>query len=94
MNIRQDACFRDGTELEQFGELLVASNSQLEMTRSDSRLSVITGGVSGQFEDFCREIFEDGGEVDRSTLIDSIGNIGFFESLEDASDGELEAGSH
>jgi len=94
MNIRQDTGFGDSTELKQFGELLVASNGQLKVTRSDSSLFMITGSVSRQLEDFGGEIFEDGCEVDRGTLIDSIREIGLSESLEDASDGELEAGSH
>jgi len=54
---------------------------------------MITGSVSRQLEDFGGEIFEDGCEVDWGALIDSIREIGFSESLEDTSDGELETGS-
>lgn len=37
------------------------------MTGDDTGLLVVTGGVSGQLEDFSSEVLEDGSEVDRST---------------------------
>lgn len=37
------------------------------MTGDDTGLLVVTGGVSGQLEDFSSEVLEDGSEVDGST---------------------------
>jgi hypothetical protein len=34
------------------------------VTRDDTLLLVVTSSVTGQFENFSREIFEDGSEVD------------------------------
>ena len=48
----------------EFVQLLVVPDGELEMTRYDTLLLVITRGVAGEFEDLSRQVFEDGGEVD------------------------------
>lgn len=44
--------------------LLVVTDSKLKVTRDNTLLLVITGGVTGQLEDFGGKILEDGREVD------------------------------
>ena len=44
--------------------LFVVSDGELEVTRHDTVLLVIAGGVASEFEDLGSEVFKDGGEVD------------------------------
>ena len=44
--------------------LLIVADGELEMTRHDTVLLVVTSGIASQFKDFGGEIFEDGCEVD------------------------------
>ena len=44
--------------------LLVVSDGELKVTRHDTVLLVITGGVTREFEDLGSKIFKDGSEVD------------------------------
>ncbi len=45
-------------------ELLVIADCQLQVTRDDTRLLVVTGSVTGELEDLGGEVLEDGCEVD------------------------------
>lgn len=59
------------------------------MSGDDSGLLVILGGISGEFENFSSEIFEDGSEIDGSTSSDSLRVSSGLEESGDSSDGEL-----
>jgi hypothetical protein len=52
------------TITEQFVQLFVVTDGELQVTRNDTLLLVVTSSVTGQFENFSREVFEDGSEVD------------------------------
>ena len=45
-------------------QLFVATDGQLEMARSDTLDLEILGSIACQFQDFCGQILEDGGDVD------------------------------
>jgi len=62
------------------------------MTGDDSRLLVIPGGVSSQFEDFSGQILEDGSKVHRCTSSDSLGVVTLAEKSVDTTDRELKTG--
>ena len=51
----------DGSE--EFVELFIVTYGELEMTRDDTGLLVVTSGVTGKFEDFSSEVYleSDGG---------------------------------
>lgn len=51
--------------------LLVVSDGELEVTRHDTVLLVITGGVASEFEDLGSEVFEDGSEVDYAIRVNT-----------------------
>jgi hypothetical protein len=53
---------RDVTE--EFVELFVVADCELQVTRNDSGLLVVAGCVSCEFEDFSCEVLEDCCEVD------------------------------
>lgn len=44
--------------------LFIVSNGELQVTRNDTLLLVITSGIAGKLEDFGSEIFENGSEID------------------------------
>ena len=45
-------------------ELLVTADGELQVARRNTLDLKILGGVARQFEDFCSQVLEDGGEVD------------------------------
>lgn len=47
-------------------EFLVTSDSELQMSRSDTLDLEILGGITSEFENFGSEVFEDGSDVDSS----------------------------
>jgi hypothetical protein len=53
-------------------QLLVVPDGQLQVSGDDTRLLVVSGGVTSQLEDLGREVLEDGGEVDGGTSSDSL----------------------
>lgn len=55
-------------------------------------LFVVPGGVSSQLEDFGRQIFHDGGEIDRGTGADALRVVAFPEETVDPPHGELQPG--
>ena len=57
----------DGDAGEELVQLFVVPHGELEMTRDDPCLLVISGGVTGQLEDFGRKVLKDSSEVDRGT---------------------------
>lgn len=68
MDVGQDTTLCDRDVSEKFVQFLIVSDGELEMTRDDTGLLVIAGSVASQFEDFSREVLENGSEVDGSTL--------------------------
>jgi hypothetical protein len=48
----------------------------------DARLLVVAGGVASELEYLGREVFEDGGEVDRGAGADTLGVVALFEDPE------------
>jgi hypothetical protein len=57
MNVRQHASLSNSDVSQKFVQFLIVPNGQLEMARDDTRLLVVTGGISSQFKDFGSEIF-------------------------------------
>jgi len=52
---------------EKLVQFLIVSDCELEMTGDDTGLLVIASGVTGKFENFSGEVFENGSEVHRGT---------------------------
>ena len=63
VDVGKDATKCDGSS-DQGVQLFITANCQLQMTRSDALDLEIFGGVAGKFEDFGREVFEDGSNID------------------------------
>ena len=52
MNVGQNTTLRDCDVSEKLVQFLIVSDGELQMTRDDTGLLVITSGVTSQLEDF------------------------------------------
>ena len=93
LDVRENTALGDGYTLEQFVELLVIADSQLQVTRVDSRFLVVASGVSSQLQDLSCQVFHDGGQVDRSASTNAVGIVAFAKVTVDSADGELQTSS-
>ena len=88
---RYNSSLRDDDVAEQLVELLIVADGELQVTGDDTRLLVVTGGVSSELEDLGGEVLEDGGEVDGCSSSDTLGVVTLAEETVDTTDGELES---
>ncbi len=51
MNVGEDTALSDGDVAEELVQLLIVADSELKMTRNDTSLLIVTGGVTGQLKD-------------------------------------------
>ena len=66
MNVGEDTTLGDGDVTKKFVQLFVIADSELEMTRDNTGLFVITGSISSQLEDLSCKVLKDRSKVDRS----------------------------
>jgi hypothetical protein len=77
VNVWQDASLSDCDVSQKFVELLIVSNSELQMARDDTSLFVVTSGVAGKFENLGRKVLQDSSEIDWSAGTDTLRIIAF-----------------
>lgn len=65
MNIWQDTTLSDSDVTQQFVQLFVITDSELEMARDDAGLFVVTRGITSQLENFSSQVFEDSSQIYR-----------------------------
>ena len=87
-NVGEDTTLRDDDGSEELVELLVVADSELEVTGNDTRLLVVTGGVTGELEDLGGEVLEDGSEVDGGAGTDTLGVVAALQETVDTTDGD------
>ena len=56
MNVGQDTSLCDGYTAEQFVELLVVADGELDVAWDDAGFLVVASGVAGKFEDLGSEV--------------------------------------
>ncbi|KAA8587053.1 hypothetical protein FQN60_000889, partial [Etheostoma spectabile] len=56
LDVGQDTALGNGHTAKQFVQLLIVAHSQLEVTRDDTSLLVVSGGVASQLQDLSGEI--------------------------------------
>lgn len=93
LDVGKDTTLGYGDAGEEFVELLVVPDGELEMPRDDPGLLVVPGGVAGQLENLSGQIFHDGGQVDGCTGSYPLGVVTLPQETVDPPDGELESGS-
>jgi hypothetical protein len=92
VNVGQDTTLSNGNVSEQLVQLFIVSNGQLQVTRNDTSLLVVTSSVSSQFENFSHEVFQDGSEVNGSTGTNTLSVVSLAEQSVDTTDRELQTG--
>lgn len=93
LNVGQNTTLGDGDAGEQFVELLVVADGELQMAGNDPALLVVTGSVSRKLEDLSCQVLHDGGQVHRGTGSDALGIVALPQVTVDTSHGELEPGT-
>lgn len=91
LNVGQNTTLGDGHSREKFVQLLVVADGELEMTRNDPGLLVVTSGIACQLENFSGQVFHDGCEIHGCTGTNSLGVISFPQQTMDTSDRELKS---
>ena len=92
VDVRKDTSGGDGDSSQKAVEFLVVLYCKSNVTGDDTALLVVTGGVSGQLQDFSTQVFEDGSQVNGGTGSHSGGVLSLTEVTSDTTDRELQTG--
>ena len=63
LDVGQNTTLSDGNSGEQFVQLLIVTDGELQMSRDDTGLLVVTGSIAGELEYLSCQVFHDSGEV-------------------------------
>merc|ERR550514_2216478 len=94
VDVGENTTGSDGGILEKFGELLIVSDGELDVSWDDSTLLGVLGGVACELEDLSGEVLKDGGKIDWGTSSNSLGVSSILQESGESSDWELKSGSH
>lgn len=92
MNVWQNTTLCDCDVSKKLVQLLIVSDGELQMTRDDTSLLVVTSGIASKFEDFSSEVLKNSGEVDWSTSTDTLSIVALSQETMDTTDRECETG--
>ena len=92
LDVGQDTTLSDGDFTQQFVELLVVADGQLQVTRDDARLLVVPGRVARQLQDLGCQVFQHRRQVHRGPGPDPLGIVTLAEKAVHSAHGELEPG--
>ena len=93
MDVGENTTGSDSGTTHKLVELVVVSDSHLDVSGDDSGSLEILSGVSGKLENLSGEVLEDGSEVDGGSGSNSGGEFTGLHVSGDSSDGELESSS-
>ena len=93
LDVGENASVGDGGLSDHLVELLVVSDSELDVTGNDSLLLGLDSGISGKLDDLAAKVLEDGGGEDTGTLSDLVGVAASLDHGVDAANGERDVGS-
>lgn len=91
VDVGEDTSLSDGDTGQQTVQFFVIADGQLQVTRVDASLLVVTGSISSQFQNFGSQVFEDGSNVDWSSGTDTLGIVSFTEKTMQTTDWELKS---
>ena len=89
VNVGQHTSGCDGYTAQQSVEFFIILDCKSDVTRYNTALLVITSCISSEFQDFCAEVFENGGKVYRCTGSHSGGVLSLTQVTSDTTDGKL-----
>uniref|UniRef100_A0A6B2LQA7 Uncharacterized protein n=1 Tax=Arcella intermedia TaxID=1963864 RepID=A0A6B2LQA7_9EUKA len=88
MDVGDHTAVHDVNIAQQFIEFFVITDGQHDVSGDDTHLFVVSACVTGEFEDFGSEVFEDRCKVDGGADSDALSELPFFEVAVEATDGE------
>jgi len=91
VDVRENTTGGDGDGAQKLGEFLIVADGQLDVARDDAGLLVVSGRVTGEFENFSREVFQNGGEVDRRAGTNSRGVLARLQVARNTANRELKS---
>jgi len=92
MDVGKYTTLRDGDVTQKLVQLLVVTDCELKVTRNDTSLLVITGGITSQLENFSSEVLKHGSEVDGSTGTNTLSIVALAEQSVNTTNWEGETG--
>ena len=92
LDVGEDSTLGNGDAGEQFVQLFIITDGQLEMAGDDPGLLVVTGSVASQLEDLSRQVLHNGSQVHGGTGSYTLSIVTLAEQTMDTSNGELESG--
>ena len=72
LDVWQDTSSSDGDATQELVQLLVISDSELQVTGDDPRLLVVTGSIASQLQDLSAQILENSSQVNWGTSSNSV----------------------
>ncbi|KAH9506870.1 hypothetical protein DERF_011582 [Dermatophagoides farinae] len=93
LNVGQHTTLGNGHTTQQFVQFLIVTDGQLKVTRNDTGFLVITGCITGQFQNFCGQIFKNGSKIDWSTSANTFSVIAFTQQTMDTTNRKLKTSS-
>jgi hypothetical protein len=90
VNVGKHTTRSDGNSSEKLVQFFVVLDCQGDVTRHDTTLLVVSRGVSGQFEDFGRQVFQHRRQIDRSTGSHARGILSLTQVATDTTNWELQ----
>jgi len=91
LDVGENSTLSDGDTREKFVQLLVVADGELQVTWDNSRLLVVTSGVSCQLKHLSSEIFHHCGEIHWSTSTDAFSVVSLAKETVDTTDWELKS---
>ena len=93
VDVRENTASRDCGSTHELVELIVVSDSHLDVSGDDSGSLEILGSVASKLEDLSGEVLKDGSKVDGGSGSNSGGELASLHVSSDSSNRELESSS-
>ena len=93
MDVWDNTSGSDGDVGKELVKFLIVPDGEHDVPWADPGLLVVTSGVTGKFENFDGEVFEDGGHEDWSAGTDTVAIPTLTEESVETADWELETGT-
>jgi hypothetical protein len=89
VDVGENSTGSDGDLAQELVQLLVVSDSELNVSGDDSHLLALLSGVSGEFQDLSDHVLQHGGEVHGSARTDSAGVSAVLQESSNSANREL-----
>jgi hypothetical protein len=90
VNVWQDATLSNCDVTQKLVQLLIVTDGELEMTRDDTSLLVVTSGIASKFENFRCKVLKDSCEVHWGTSTDTLSVVALSQETVDTANRECE----